>query len=193
MSIGLQGTTSTVASTTSLALAAAPTRATTTTQPAAALDGDASAKVEETLAITGVSGIVLMFDGSTFAVRKDGTIGLKMRTGYIGSASGSVKATYKVAGKSRTWTCTIRTAKIGRINKNAKRTAGNWFPKKLYTVPNKCKLPSALVSSLSTQRVQLVGRVRFVKQWPTTGKAINPLTNTKIPVGIRTLRVSIGR
>jgi len=194
VTIGIQATTTTtVATTTSLALAAAPSRATTTTQPAATLDGDASASVEENLAIAGISGIVLMYDGSTFAVNRNGTIGLKMRTGYIGSASGSVRATYKVAGKSRTWSCTIRTVKIGKINKNAKRSVGNWFPKKLYTVANNCKMPAALMSSLSTQKVQLIGKVRFVKQWPTTGKAVNPLTKSKIPVGIRTLRVTLGR
>ncbi|MFM9082846.1 MAG: hypothetical protein ACKOQ7_02935, partial [Actinomycetota bacterium] len=113
--------------------------------------------------------------------------------GYIGSASGSVRATYKVAGKSRTWSCTIRTVKIGKINKNAKRSVGNWFPKKLYTVPNNCKMPAALMSSLTTQKVQLIGKVRFVKQWPTSDKAVNPLTKSKIPVGIRTLRVTLGR
>ncbi|MFM8626812.1 MAG: hypothetical protein ACKOCC_07705 [Actinomycetota bacterium] len=195
VTIGIQATTTTAAAatTTSLALAAAPARATTTTQAAVALDGDASASVEENLAIAGSSGIVLMYDGSTFAVNRNGAIGLKMRTAYIGSASGSVRATYKVAGKSRTWSCTIRTVKIGKINKNAKRSVGNWFPKKLYTVPNNCKMPAALMSSLSTQKVQLVGKVRFVKQWPTTGKTVNPLTKSKIPVGIRTLRVTLGR
>lgn len=134
-----------------------------------------------------------MRDGSTFSVTRSGKLGLRMRTGYVGLVSGSVRASYTVAGRKRAWSCTIRTARIGTINKRARRSVGNWFPKRLLTVPNKCRLPADLLAVLPSQKVQLVGRVRFVKQWPTTGRAVNPETGMRIPTGIRVLRITVGR
>ena len=117
---------------------------------------------------------------------------MKLWTGYIGKASGSVRATYKVRTKSVAWSCTIASVAIGKVNKNAKRTQGNWFPKKLMPVANRCVLPSALRTALKKQKVVLTAKVKFVKWWPTTGKAINALTGAKIPVGTRTLRITLG-
>ncbi|NBR67902.1 MAG: hypothetical protein EBT79_11660 [Actinobacteria bacterium] len=148
--------------------------------------------VSEDFVIPGVSGSARSSDGSIFSVSRTGAIGLKIRTGYIGLVSGTVKATYRVSGRATTWSCTVRSTRIGKINKNAKRSVGNWFPKKLHTVANKCVVPAAMRTALKSQKVLITSRVRFVKQWPTTGKPINALTNAKIPVGTRVFRVTIG-
>jgi hypothetical protein len=99
---------------------------------------------------------------------------------------------YKFGGKSKTWTCNVSTYVIGKVNPAAKRSVANWFPKKMYTIPNSCRFPAELMTSLLVQRVQLTSRAKFTKLWPTTGKAVNAETGAKIPVGLRTFRVSIG-
>lgn len=134
-----------------------------------------------------------MGDGSTFAVGKTGSLMLKIWTGYIGQVSGTVKASYKVKTKTVAWSCSIASTTVGKVNKNAKRSSGGWFPKSFKLVKNNCVLPVALRTSLSTQLVVLTARVKFVKWWPTTGKPINAETGAKIPVGYRTLRISLGK
>ena len=155
-------------------------------------DGDVALVVEDELEIAGTSGSATASDGSVIGFGKTGSLSLKLWTGYIGKASGSVRATYKVRTKSVAWSCTIASVAIGKVNKNAKRTQGNWFPKKLMPVANRCVLPSALRTALKKQKVVLTAKVKFVKWWPTTGKAINALTGAKIPVGTRTLRITLG-
>lgn len=180
-----------VSTTTTIAVSAAG--GSTTAAPSLATDGDVATSVSEDFVIPGVSGTARSADGSIFSVSRTGAIGLKIRTGYIGIVSGTVKATYRISGRAKTWSCTVRSTRIGTINKNAKRSVGNWFPKKLYTVANKCVVPAAMRTALKSQKVVITSRVRFVKQWPTTGKPINALTNAKIPVGTRVLRVTIGK
>jgi hypothetical protein len=183
-------TSTTTSTTTTIAVSAAG--GSTATAPTMTIDGDVATSVSEDFVIPGVSGSARSSDGSIFSVSRTGAIGLKIRTGYIGLVSGTVKATYRVSGRATTWSCTVRSTRIGTINKNAKRSVGNWFPKKLHTVANKCVVPAALRTALKSQKVVLTSRVRFVKQWPTTGKPINALTNAKIPVGTRVFRVTIG-
>jgi hypothetical protein len=170
-----------------------PATSITTPPTSVATDGDIQAVVSDEASIIGLSGIAVVGDGSTFAVNKSGSITLKLWTGYIGSASGSVKASYKVNKTTKKWSCTIRSVTIDKVNKRAKRTSNGWFPKRFKTVKNTCVLPASLRDALKTQKVQIVSRIRFVKKWPTTGKAINPETGAKIPVGIRNLRITIGR
>ena len=166
---------------------------TTTTPFVSTNDGDSEAVISGDLTIAGTSGTAVASDGSTFAVGKSGAVTLKLWTGYIGSASGLVRASFKVGSTTKKWSCTIRSVKIDKVNKNAKRTSNGWFPKKFKVVKNSCVLPMQLRTMMKTQKVVLSARVRFVKQWPTTGKAINPVTGARIPVGIRNLRISIGR
>ena len=155
-------------------------------------DGDVALVVEDELRIAGTSGSATASDGSVIGFGRTGSLSLKLWTGYIGMASGSVRATYKVGAKSVSWSCSIASVAIGKVNKKARRTEGNWFPKKLIPVANKCGLPSALRTALKKQRVVLTAKVKFVKWWPTTGKAINALTGAKIPAGTRVLRVTLG-
>lgn len=198
-------TTSTTTPSTTIPVSSAGTTTTTapgTTVPTAAAtggsvdvvveDGDVALVVEDELEIAGTSGSATASDGSVIGFGKTGSLSLKLWTGYIGKASGSVRATYKVRTKSVAWSCTIASVAIGKVNKNAKRTQGNWFPKKLMPVANRCVLPSALRTALKKQKVVLTAKVKFVKWWPTTGKAINALTGAKIPVGTRTLRITLG-
>lgn len=162
---------------------------TTTTIP---MDGDSQAIVSGDLEISGSSGTTTASDGSTFGVNSKGALSLRLWTGYIGSASGYVQATYKVGRTTKRWKCTIRSVAIDKVNKKAKRSSGGWFPKKFKVVKNSCVLPVQLRTVLKTQKVVLTAQVRFIKKWPTTGKAINPDTGAKIPVGIRKLRIKIG-
>jgi len=175
----------------------APSSTTSSTIPSAsnmpANDGDALASIAEDVEILGQSGFVVMSDGSSFGVGRTGAISLKLWTGYIGKASGYVRATYKVGKVTKKWQCSIKSVNIGKIDKKAKRSSAGWFPKRFKPVANKCVLPPQLRTVLKTHQVVLTARVRFIKMWPTTGKAINPDTGKKIPVGVRTLRVSLGK
>ena len=188
------------ATTTTSTSTVAPASPTTTVATAAAgsgsssaqVDGDLVSVVSDDLQIVGTYGTVASSDGGTFGVARNGSITLKLWTGYIGTASGSVKVAYKAAGKSKSWSCTIKSTKVGKVNKNAKRTSGNWFPKKMLPVYSKCVLPAEARVSLKTTKAVITAKVRFVKWWPTTGKPINDITKARIPVGNRTLRIVIG-
>ena len=182
-------TTSTVASTTTTTVA---TAAAGSGSISAQVDGDLVSVVSDELQIVGTYGTVASSDGGTFGVARNGSITLKLWTGYIGTASGSVKVVYKAAGKSKSWSCTIKLTKVGKVNKNAKRTSGNWFPKKMLPVYSKCVLPADARVSLKTTKAVITAKVRFVKWWPTTGKPINDITKARIPVGNRALRITIG-
>ncbi len=155
-------------------------------------DGDAKSNVAEEIVITGSSGLVTMGDGSIFSVSKNGVLIFKLRTGYIGYASGEFTASFKVASKTTKWTCSIPKFVVGKVNPKLKRTANNWFPKKIYALPSSCAMPSSLRTAIKTRTITLSAVVRFVKWWPTTGKPTNALTGVKIPPGVRRLTISIG-
>lgn len=164
----------------------------TTTTGQATADGDVALAIEDDVQISGSTGTATMSDGSTLSIGRTGSLTLKLWTGYIGTASGSVKATYKVGTKSVTWSCTIRSTAVGKVNKKAKRSSGGWFPKSFKPIANRCVLPPVLRTALTTQKVLLTAKVRFVKKWPTTGKAINAETGARILVGMRTVRITLG-
>ena len=175
------------------AVAAAPA-STTATQATQATDGDApdaSLSTSETQSIAGKTGKAAFSDGSTLSVSKNGNLIPKLFTAYIGTVTGSVKVTYKVGKKTVSTTCSY--GKYGSTKpKKVTKSVNGFFPK-VFISPNKtCLMPKAAVAALNTQLVTIAANLKFVRLWPTTGKAKNPESGAAVRPVKRAYSVKIG-
>ena len=172
-------------------VAAAPAPSSPTT---ATVDGDApdaSLSTSETQSIAGKTGKAAFSDGSTLSVSKNGNLIPKLFTAYIGTVTGSVKVTYKVGKKTVSTTCSY--GKYGSTKpKKVTKSVNGFFPK-VFVSPNKsCLMPKAAVAALNTQLVTISAKLKFVRLWPTTGKAKNPESGATIRPVNRSYSVKIG-
>jgi hypothetical protein len=142
------------------------------------------------------SGTVTFSDGSQVIVTGN-TLKIRFKTGYIGKASGTVTGTYLVGKKKVKYKCTV--ASFGKVAKmpNAKqivpsKNGGKWFVKKFYSPTKPCKVPPALKTALTTQRITFTVKLKFKRLWPTTAKAVEP-TGAKLTPVTRVMKLKIGK
>jgi len=159
-----------------------------------AVDGDASStstSLSETVALKGKSGKATFADGSTMDVSKNGNLIPRLFTAYTGTVTGSVKVSYKVGKKTVSVTCSY--GKYGTTKpKKVTKSQNGWFPKAYISPTKKCLMPPAAVKALNTQLVTIAAKLKFVRLWPTTGKAVNPESGAAIRPVNRAYSVKIG-
>jgi hypothetical protein len=158
----------------------------------ASIDGDTLTSVDDTATLQGTSGLIVMTDGSSMEFTKNGQLKIRLRTGYIGYASGSVTAKYAVAGKTATYKCTVSRFKVGKVDKRATKPVNGWFPRKFWSPTKPCELPKELTDAMKSNSITFRGQLKFTRMWPTTGKKINPETKEVIKPIVRRLRINVG-
>jgi len=172
----------------------APTTTTTTVPTTKTVDGDAptaSLSTSETQSVAGKSGKASFSDGSTFDVSKNGNLIPKLFTAYIGSVTGSVKVTYKSGKKTVSTTCSY--GKYGSTKpKKVTKSVNGFFPKVFVSPKKTCLMPKAAIKALNTQLVTISANLKFVRLWPTTGKAKNPESGATLRPVNRKYSVKIG-
>jgi hypothetical protein len=156
------------------------------------VDGDKLTAVDDTATLQGTSGLIVMTDGSSMEFTKNGQLKIRLRTGYIGYASGSVNAKYSVAGKTATYKCAVSRFKVGKVDKRATKPVNGWFPRKFWSPNKPCDLPKELTDAMKSNSITFRGKLKFTRFWPTTGKKINPETNEVIKPIVRRLRINVG-
>ncbi len=156
------------------------------------VDGDKLTAVDDTATLQGTSGLIVMTDGSSMEFTKNGQLKIRLRTGYIGYASGSVTAKYSVAGRSATYKCAVSRFKVGKVDKRATKPVNGWFPRKFWSPNKPCDLPKELTDAMKSNSITFRGKLKFTRFWPTTGKKINPETNEVIKPIVRRLRINVG-
>ena len=160
----------------------------------AIVDGDAptaSLSTSETQSIAGKTGKAAFSDGSTFDVSKNGNLIPKLFTAYIGTVTGSVKVTYKSGKKTVSTTCSY--GKYGSTKpKKVTKSVNGFFPKVFISPKKTCLMPKAAITALNTQLVTISANLKFVRLWPTTGKAKNPESGAAIRPVNRKYSVKIG-
>jgi uncharacterized repeat protein (TIGR02059 family) len=172
------------------------TSTTTTTVPTTTkvVDGDAptaSLSTSETQGIAGKTGKAAFSDGSTFDVSKNGNLIPKLFTAYIGTVTGSVKVTYKSGKKTVSTTCSY--GKYGSTKpKKVTKSVNGFFPKVFISPKKTCLMPKAAIKALNTQLVTISANLKFVRLWPTTGKAKNPESGAALRPVNRKYSVKIG-
>jgi len=172
------------------------TSTTTTTVPTTTkvVDGDAptaSLSTSETQSIAGKTGKAAFSDGSTFDVSKNGNLIPKLFTAYIGTVTGSVKVTYKTGKKTVSTTCSYGSYGSTKPKKVTKSVNG-FFPKVFISPKKTCLMPKAAIAALNTQLVTISANLKFVRLWPTTGKAKNPESGAAVRPVNRAYSVKIG-
>ena len=158
----------------------------------ASVDGDRLNSVDDTATLRASSGLIVLTDGSSMEFTKSGQLKIRLRTGYIGYASGSVSAKYVVAGKSATYKCSVEKFKVGKVNKRASKAVNGWFPRSFWSPKKPCDLPKDLTEAMKSNSIAFKGKLKFTRLWPTTGKAINPETKESIKPIIRRLVINVG-
>jgi len=173
-------------------VAAAPASSSPSTT--ATVDGDAptaSLSTSETQSIAGKTGKAAFSDGSTFDVSKNGNLIPKLFTAYIGTVTGSVKVTYKTGKKTVSTTCSYGSYGSTKPKKVTKSVNG-FFPKVFISPKKTCLMPKAAIAALNTQLVTISANLKFVRLWPTTGKAKNPESGAAVRPVNRAYSVKIG-
>jgi len=165
-----------------------------TSTPMVKVDGDAptaSLSTSETQGIAGKTGKATFSDGSTFGVSKNGNLIPKLFTAYIGNVTGSVKVTYKVGKKTVSTTCSY--GKYGSTKpKKVTKSVNGFFPKVFVSPKKTCLMPKAALTALNTSLVTISANLKFVRLWPTTGKAKNPESGAALRPVNRKYSVKIG-
>jgi uncharacterized repeat protein (TIGR02059 family) len=183
-------TTPTTVPTTPTTVPTTPTTVPTTNT----VDGDAptaSLSTTETQSIAGKTGKASFSDGSTFDVSKNGNLIPKLFTAYIGTVTGSVKVIYKVGKKTVSTTCSY--GKYGSTKpKKVTKSVNGFFPKVFISPKKTCLMPKAAITALNTQLVTISANLKFVRLWPTTGKAKNPESGAAVRPVKRAYSVKIG-
>ena len=116
-----------------------------------------------------------------FIVTKSRSLIPKWRTRvYIGDFKFSLKATYIVSKKKKTFTCRFPTFGTQKIQKTL---AWRWYQ------PSKgCVLPKDLVTQLSKRQTTMSLIGTFTRKWATTGKRLRP-DGSKITIRKISLRI----
>jgi hypothetical protein len=157
--------------------------ATTTTLAASALDAlaaswnrDPATEAETDSNTVGymplTSGNIIITDQVGFVLDAKGGIKPKIRMkNYAGLIKMKIASTYKVAGKTKKYSCTF--APFG-TSKKAKKVAWKWYsPKKA------CVLPKPLIESVRNGYSKLNVTGTWPRMWLATGKKVRP-DGTKI-------------
>lgn len=146
--------------------------------------------------LDGTSGTATFGDGSQISISGK-YLKIRLKTGYIGTASGTVKATYLVGSKKTSYVCNV--ASFGRVAPipGAKRlypskTFGLWFKKVFYKPKTPCAMPAAMQTAMKTQKIVLTVKLNFKRLWPTTAKAIDDEGKVIRPAK-RTMKLRVGK
>jgi hypothetical protein len=157
--------------------------ATTTTLAASALDAlaaswnrDPATEAETDSNTVGymplTTGNIIITDQVGFVLDAKGGIKPKIRMkNYSGLIKMKIASTYKVAGKTKQYSCTF--APFG-TSKKSKKVAWKWYsPKKA------CVLPKPLIESVRNGYSKLTATAAWPRMWLATGKKVRP-DGTKI-------------
>lgn len=171
-------TTSTIARTTTTSSVPATTVAPTwTSQPET--EREISVVGRAPFPITGIGSVVVVNEGG-YVVNSKNVFTPRWRTRvYIGSFKFSLRATYIVKKKKRTFSCAF--PKFGTESKV--RSSNKW---RWYSPPRGCTLPKDLVTQLSQGKTTMQFSGSFSRKWATSGKTTRP-DGTKIG----TLKISL--
>jgi len=165
---------------------------TTTTLPPSAIDAlaaswnsDPATEAETDSNTVGYmplsAGNIVITDQVGFVLDARNGIKPKIRMkNYAGIIKMKIAGKYKVAGKTKTFTCTF--APFG-TNKKSKKVAWKW-----YTPRKACVLPAPLVESVRNGYSTLTATATWPRMWLATGKTVRP-NGTKIQA--RKLRYTI--
>lgn len=128
------------------------------------------------------SGTVEVTNETGFVVTKSRSFIPRWRTRvYIGDFKFTLKATYTVDKKKKTFTCAIPTFGTQKIQK----TSSSW---RWYQPTKGCVLPKELVTQLSQRKTTMTLSGTFARKWATSGKGTRPdgskITGRKISLRI---------
>ncbi|MEN9731820.1 MAG: hypothetical protein RL488_1130 [Actinomycetota bacterium] len=128
----------------------------------------------ETKTFKGTKGSIVFPDGSGFDLDAKGRIFSKVKSKYLTSISGTIVATYTAAGKSKSFTCKVKTygstKKLSKLPRNAI----------LYKSKQACQLPAAAIASLKLGKLTIVQKITVKRFYATTGLAVDKVTKKKI-------------
>ncbi len=112
-------------------------------------------------------GNIIITDQVGFVLDAKGGIKPKIRMkNYAGLIKMKIASSYKVAGKTKKYSCTF--APFG-TNKKSKKVAWKWYsPKKA------CALPAPLIESVRNGYSQLTATATWPRMWLATGKKVRP-------------------
>lgn len=129
----------------------------------------------------GVGSIVVSDEGG-FVISKSNVFLPKWRTRvYIGTFKFSLKATYVLNKKKRTYVCTF--PMFGTERTVASSNRWRW-----YQPPKGCTLPKELVAQLSQKKTTMSFRGSFTRRWATSGKPTRPDGSR---IGVRMISLTI--
>jgi hypothetical protein len=129
------------------------------------------------------SGTVQVTDETGFIVTKARAFIPKWRTRvYIGDFKFSLKATYLVNKKKKTFSCSIPVFGTQKIQK----TSSIW---RWYQPAKGCVLPKDLVTQLAQRKTTMTLTGTFARKWATSGKTIRP---DKSKITTRRINLRIG-
>ena len=128
----------------------------------------------ETKDFKGTTGSIVFPDGSGIDIDAKGRIFSKVKSKYLTSISGTIVATYTAAGKSKSFTCKVKTygstKKLSKLPRNAI----------LYKSKQACQLPAAAIASLKLGKLTIVQKITVKRFYATTGLAVDKVTKKKI-------------
>jgi hypothetical protein len=183
--------TTTAAPTTTSTTPATSAPSSTTTTPPRQASWTTTPTTESDAPITGStpfpvsgSGTVRVTDEGGFIISKKNGFVPRWRTRvYIGTFSFSLKATYTVKKKKRTYSCRFQKFGPQRVLPNS--NSWRWYQ------PTKgCVLPKDLVTQLAKKQTTMTFSGTFARKWATSGKSVRP-DGTRI--GTRRINLRIGK
>lgn len=129
-------------------------------------DNPDTTSLSDNRSLNGTFGVVNFSDGSGFDIDKKGNLRVHMRSYYLMSTKGTVKATYKVGNKKVTWTCNV--TPFGNVKKMKS------MPKKrMVTLQKKpCVMPKALIAAMKLGPVTVRANLKVSRFYPLTAKPV---------------------
>ena len=159
-------------------------------------DDVVSGSITEEKVISGISGNAKMADGSEISISSKGVITPKVRTGYIGTITGTMTITYldKAKKKQVMFKCP-KPFNFGTTKKNPKAKIDpktKKYVKVLYVSKVSCTMPAPAMAAAKIGKVKIVTNLNFVRLWPTTGKPLTPDKKKILPIK-RTITITLGK
>jgi hypothetical protein len=141
----------------------------------------------ETKTVTGTKGSITFPDGSGFDIDSKGRIYSKFKSKYLVTVTGTIKVTYKVGTKVKTYTCTLKPY--------GSKTKVRRMPTKptLYKAKTPCQMPAAALSYMKIGKITIVQKATMARLYPTTALPKDKATGKAIKKLVRNMTVKLGK